>query len=255
MQNYSTNLSDSQWQVITCILNVERKRKYSLRNIVDAILYIVKTGCQWRMLPFDFPRWEVVYYYFSRWKRAGTITQLCTFLVKTTRKKCGKEAEPSVGIMDAQSVKSTLVSSKENTGYDGGKKIKGVKRHIVVDAAGLLLSVVTHSAQLSDRNGSKQVLNRLSVYWNKIEKLYVDGGYHLPGKNQRRDEPINGYPIEIVKRSDVKKWEIMPKRWIVERSFAWFETNRRNAKNYERSLKTASAIVELSAIRIMLKKF
>jgi putative transposase len=252
MTDYPTNMSNSQWQVIKGYLNDHRKRRYSFREVLNAIFYLVKTGCQWRMLPSGFPRWQIVYYYFSKWKSDGTLERLRCSLVKRHRKRNGRKAQPTAAVMDAQSVKNTLVSRSCDTGYDGGKRIKGIKRHIVVDTTGMLLCVKVHSAGIADRHGGRLVLGCLRKNWRAIKKLFVDGGYQLPGKNQRKDTPINGYEIEIVKRSDIKIGEVAPKRWVVERTFAWFETNRRNAKGYERLPDTAEAIVEICAIRQIL---
>ncbi len=157
MTNYPTNVSNSQWQFISKFLDTQRSRKYDLREVINGILYLVKTGCQWRMLPSDFPKWQLVYYYFSVWKTSGFIEMLHEMLVEKIRKSLGKNEEPSVGIIDAQSVKSSLVSS-ENKGFDAGKKIKGIKRHIIVDTVGLILAVVIQSASVQDRDGVIDVI-------------------------------------------------------------------------------------------------
>jgi len=161
MTNYPTNVSNSQWQIISNFLDVERNRKYELREIVNAILYLVKTGCQWRMLPADFPKWPLVYYYFSTWQKNGIWEQVHESLVEKIRRKHGKNEEPSVGIIDAQSIKSTLVSS-EDKGFDAGKKVKGIKRHIIVDTLGLILAVVIQSASVQDRDGAASVVEKLT---------------------------------------------------------------------------------------------
>ena len=176
-------------------------------------------------------------------------------LARQIRLKEGKKEQPTVGIIDAQSVKSTLVSSSTSTGYDGGKKIKGIKRHIVVDTLGLLLCVVAHSAGIADRKGAYSVLEKLGKRWYNIKKIFADGGYPLPGKVGEPNQVLGGYPMEAVKRNELDKFKVIPKRWIVERTFAWNETNRRNAKSYERHLSTVEAITQLSAIRMMLKRF
>ena len=164
MTNYSTNLSNSQWKIIANFLDVERNRKYSLREIINGILYLVKSGCQWRMLPKDFPNWKLVYYYFSTWTKAGIIEHIHETLVEKIRKQHGRNEEPSVGIIDAQSVKNTLVSSQDK-GFDAGKKIKGIKRHIIVDTLGLILAVVIQSASVQDRNGGIDVVGKLIENW------------------------------------------------------------------------------------------
>ena len=162
---YPSNLSEEEWQYLALLLPAYgeggRPRKYSWREILNGIFYVVRTGCQWRMLPLGYPKWQLVYYYFNRWKHSGVIERIQRSLVKQTRKSKGRQTQPTVGIIDAQSVKSTLISSKSNTGFDGGKRIKGIKRHISVDTLGLLLSVVVHAASKGDRKGAELVLSKL----------------------------------------------------------------------------------------------
>jgi putative transposase len=252
MTNYPTNLSNSQWQIIAKFLDVARNRRYSLREIINGILYLVKSGCQWRMLPKDFPNWKLVYYYFSTWKKAGLIEHIHETLVEKIRKQHGKQEEPSVGIIDAQSVKNTLVSC-EDKGFDAGKKIKGIKRHIIVDTLGLILTVVIQSASVQDRNGGIDVVQKLLENWKRIVKIFADGGYSgtLVEKIKERFK----ITVEIIKRDEAHTFKVLPKRWVVERTFAWLDTNRRNSKNYERLNNTSVAMVHLSAIRIMLNRF
>lgn len=252
MTNYPSNVSNSQWQVISKYLDVERSRKYELREIVNAILYLVKTGCQWRMLPQDFPKWAIVYYYFSVWKQNGMLEHIHESLVEKIRKQHDKKEEPSVGIIDAQSVKSSLVSSQDK-GFDAGKKIKGIKRHIIVDTLGLILAVVIQSASVQDRDGAISVIDKLAENWKRIIKIFADSGY----RGELISTVRNRFKIEleIIKRNELHTFKVLPKRWIVERTFAWLDTNRRNSKNYERLNQTSVAMVHLSAIRIMLKRF
>ena len=252
MTSYSSNVSDSQWQIISKYLDIERNRKYELREIINAILYLVKTGCQWRMLPGDFPNWSIVYYYFSVWKQDGTLEQIHESLIEKIRKQHNKNEEPSVGIIDAQSVKNTLVSSQDK-GFDAGKKIKGIKRHIIVDTLGLILAVVIQSASVQDRDGAISVINALTENWKKVIKIFADSGYRgeLIEIVKRRFK----IELEIIKRNELHTFKVLPKRWIVERTFAWIDTNRRNSKNYERLNNTSVAMVHLSAIRIMLNRF
>lgn len=252
MTSYSSNVSDSQWQIISKYLDVERNRKYELREIVNAILYLVKTGCQWRMLPGDFPNWPIVYYYFSVWKQDGTLEQIHESLIEKIRKQHNKNEEPGVGIIDAQSVKNTLVSSQDK-GFDAGKKIKGIKRHIIVDTLGLILAVVIQSASVQDRDGAISVIDALTENWKKIIKIFADSGYRgeLIATVKRRFK----IELEIIKRNELHRFKVLPKRWIVERTFSWIDTNRRNSKNYERLNQTSVAMVHLSAIRIMLNRF
>ena len=175
MTNYPTNVSDNQWQIISKYLDLDRNRKYDLREVVNAILYLVKTGCQWRMLPGDFAPWKTVYYYFSVWKKEEIFEVIHEALVEKVRVMQGRKAEPTVGIIDAQSVKNTLISS-EDKGFDAGKKIKGIKRHIV-DTMGLVLAVVIQSASIQDRDGAVEVVNKLCESWKKVVKIFADGGY------------------------------------------------------------------------------
>jgi len=255
MISYPTDLNDSQWQVIKQFLNTRRKRKHDLRKVLNAIMYLVKTGCQWRMLAAIYPNWQTVYYYFSKWKNQQILERIRCFLVRHARLKQGRAEQPSAGIIDTQSVKSTLVSNREHTGYDGGKKIKGIKRHIVVDTLGLLLDVTVHSANVADRRGASMILPKLGLNWPQITTIFADGGYPPPQKVDKKGQQLCGYSLEIVKRTELNTFKVVPKRWIVERTFAWIETNRRNAKSYERLPDSAEAIVQLSAIRIMLKQF
>lgn len=252
MTNYPTNSSDSQWQIISKYLDVERNRKYDLIEVVNAIFYLVKTGCQWRMLPSDFAPWKLVYYYFSSWKKADIFETLHEFLVEKVRIVNGKNTEPTAGIIDAQSVKNTLVSS-EDKGFDAGKKIKGIKRHILVDTLGLVLAVVIQSASVQDRDGAISVIEKMKENWKRVTKIFADGGYtgKLIGIVKKKFK----IDLEIIKRHELHTFKILPKRWIVERTFAWIDTNRRNSKNYERLNNTSVAMVHLSAIRIMINRF
>lgn len=252
MTNYSTNLSDNQWQIISKNLDLARSRKYDLREVFNAILYLVKTGCQWRLLPGDFPKWQIVYYYFSVWKKNETIEVIHELLVEKIRKSKGKNEEPSAGIIDAQSVKNTLVSF-EDKGFDAGKKIKGIKRHIIVDTLGLVLAVVIQSASVQDRDGAVDVVSKMLENWKKVIKIFADGGYR--GELIKTIKTKFKIELEIIKRHELHTFKILPKRWIVERTFSWIDTNRRNSKNYERLNNTSVAIVHLSAIRIMINRF
>jgi putative transposase len=252
MTNYPSNVSDSQWAIISKFLDTERSRKYQLREIVNAIMYLVKTGCQWRMLPGDFPSWKLVYYYFFTWKKNGILETIHQCLVEKVRESSGKKSEPTVGIIDAQSVKNTLVSA-ENKGFDAGKKIKGIKRHIIVDTLGLILAVVIQNASMQDRDGAQSVIRQMKENWIRVIKIFADGGY--AGKLIIIIKQAFNIELEIIKRSELNSFKILPKRWIVERTFAWIDTNRRNSKNYERLNNTSVAMVHLAAIRIMLNRF
>ena len=177
MEQYSTNLTDKQWQVIEKIINPqERKRKHSLRNIMNAILYLLKTGCQWRMIPRNFAPWESVYYYFNKWKNEGIIEELLDKLRSMVRIQSGRNESPSMGIIDSRSVKTSHHVDSVR-GLDGNKKIKGRKQHIIVDSQGYLMSVAVHEANVHDSKGAPKVIERLSYKFPRLAKILADGGY------------------------------------------------------------------------------
>ena len=167
-------MTDNQWNTILAIL--DDKRKYSFREIFDAIFYMLKTGCQWRMLPNDFPKWQLVYYYFNKWKLNGTIEEIHEILRDKTYKDAGRERYTSLGLIDSQSVKTTR-SSEEERGIDGGKKTKGRKRRIIVDAMGLLMAVVVHAANIHDSKSAPFVFSELKFRFPRLVKIIADGGY------------------------------------------------------------------------------
>lgn len=218
MTNYSTNVSDNQWQILSQYFDVTRKRKYEIREIVNAIFYISKTGCQWRLLPENFAPWKLVFYYFTTWKKNGIYEIMQQDLVENCREQADKNVEPTAAIIDAQSVKNTLVNC-ENKGFDAGKKIKGIKRHILVDTLGLILAVVIQRASVQDRDGAEDVVKNMQENWRKIIKIFADGGYR--GQLIDRIKAKFNITLEIVKRNELKTFSILPKRWIVERTFAW----------------------------------
>jgi putative transposase len=250
MKKYSTDLNDLQWQIIKKIQKDKRVRRHSLRSIWNAIFYIIKSGCQWRMLPVDYPPWQTVYYYFRKWKREGLIEEVHDILVRQIRINAGKKDMPGVGIIDSQSVKTTSVAG-DSRGYDAGKKTKGRKRHIVVDTMGLILALVVHSASIQDRDGAKTVMENLRFRYTSIIKIFADGGY--AGKLIDYVQGAFNWVLEIVKR-DTKNFKVLPKRWIVERTFSWINNYRRNSKDYEYLPETSEAIIQLTMIRIMLNK-
>jgi len=242
MTNYPTNLGDSQWSKISIFFDIKRRRKYDLREIINAILYLLKTGCQWRMLPGDFPHWKIVYYYFSTWKKNGIWSEMQQYLVEEVRIKEQQNVEPSIGIIDSQSVKNTLVSC-EDKGFDAGKKIKGIKRHIIVDKLGLIIAIVIHSAGIQDRDGAISAIKTMKENWSRVIKIFADGGY--AGKLIQKIKELFNLELEIVKRNNLKEFKVLPKRWIVERTFSWIDTFRRTSKNYERLNDTSLLLSKL----------
>lgn len=251
---YPCNLTEKQWSLIENIIepNNKRKRKHALRDIFNAILYVVKAGCQWRMLPADFAPWNTVYFYYRKWKFEGVIEQIHEFLRSLVRKKAGRDESPSLGIIDSRSVKTSRQSAQER-GYDGGKKIKGRKQHIIVDTLGLLLAVVVHSATTHDSRAAFSVIESLKYRFSLLKTIIADGGYR--GELAEKIKNAFGWTLQVVLRSDTtKKFEVLPKRWIVERTLSWFEGFRRLSKDYEVLTETSEHMIMLAMIKIMLNK-
>lgn len=204
------------------------------------------------MLPLHFPSWKLVYYYFTKWKNDGTIELIHELLRDETRKKAGRNESPSVGIIDSQSVKTTRIGGIDR-GIDGGKKTKGRKRHIVVDTMGLLLAVVVHAANEHDSKSAPMVIKELRGRFTRLVKIIADGGYR--GELIGNTHKIYGWIVEVVLRSDTTaKFEVLPKRWIVERTFAWLESYRRLSKAFEYQTETSQAMIQLAMIKLMLNR-
>ena len=248
---YPTNLTENRWQVIEKISDdKKRKRKHSLREIFNAICYLLKTGCQWRMLPLDFPGWQLVYYYYSQWKNDGTFEEMNEVLRNRLRKQHHKHLSPSVGLIDSQSIKTTRVGG-EARGYDGGKKIKGRKRHIITDTNGWLLSVVVHAANEHDSQTGFEVMETLCYRFERMQKIYADGGYR--GELINDEKQRLGWDLEITLRSDKQTgFKPLPKRWVIERTFSWLENFRRLAKDYEYTVSSSTAMVYMAFIMLAL---
>jgi putative transposase len=250
MNNYATDLTDSQWQRIEKYHDTARKREYNLREVWNALLYLLKTGCQWRMLPVEFGEWTAIYYYYKEWRNKGIFELVHDDLVVDCRKKVGKRACPTVGIIDSQSAKTTAVAGEER-GFDAGKKIKGRKRHIMVDTLGLIIAIVVHGADVQDRNGARTLLEVVKDKCLKLKKIYADGGYSGTLIQWAKEQLQT--TLEIIKRSD-GPFRILPKRWVVERTFAWITNDRRHGRDYERLCESSVAFIHLSMIKVMLKR-
>jgi putative transposase len=258
-KKYTSTLTDAQWQVIENKLPeqmVSRKRKWCLHHIFDAILYVLKNGCVWEDIPREYPPSGTVYYYFKTWRDSGLLGSISQELGGDYREMVGKNRSPSVGIIDSQSVKNTAVSGQSDSGYDGGKKIKGRKRHLMVDTLGLLIVASVTSADWQDRDAGSWLFAKL--YMNRFDfprkkTFFADGGYrgklvHFVKKYYRKLE----WRLEIVKKDpNVNTFKILPLRWIVERTNAWNDNCRRLSKDYERKTVSSEAFLYLAQIRLL----
>ena len=250
-RQYPSNLTDNQYATILGIICDKRKRRRSLKEILDAIFYLLKTGCQWRQLPGDFPAWQLVYYYFRKWSRDGTIKKIHAALRGMVRQRAGRAISPSVGVIDSQSVRGTY-RGKER-GIDGGKRVKGRKRHIVTDTQGLVLAVKVHPANRHDSKAAPEVIRQLKGEFKRMKKIYADGGYRGELKDIVKNELK--YALKITLRKDKsKKFKPLPKRWVVERTFAWFESFRRLSREYEFETRYEENMIYLAMIKLMVKR-
>jgi putative transposase len=253
MIKYPTDLSDNQWQFIKKTLQLdERKRKHNLRSIWNAIQYLVKTGCQWRMLPLNFAKWQLVYYYYKKWSDLEQFDLLLAKLRERVRIKKGQKAEASLGILDSQSVR--WGNNRALNSYDGNKKVKGIKRHIIVDKNGFLVAVMVTVAHIHDSKAVMLLMRVLKEMLCGIKVIIADGGYR--GEIAEQVKKSFGYIIQVVMRSDGKKAGFKPthKRWVVERTIAWFDNDRRLCRNYEFLLESSENMVKLAAIKLLLNK-
>jgi putative transposase len=257
---YPSNLTDTQWQCIEKILEdetLDRKRTWPLRSILDAIFYVSKGGIQWRMMPLGFPPWQTVYYYYRRWRHSGLWDLLHDCLHKRVRGRHGKAASPSVGIVDSQSVRT--VQQGGQRGYDAAKRVKGRKRHLMVDTLGLLIVLIVHRADVQERQGARWLLRRAAsrvADFSRLKLFFADQGYSGAAMREwvRSTFRNLGWRLEIVSRIHKKAFAALPKRWIVERTFGWLNLYRRLSKDYEYSTKSAETMIQVAMIHIMLKK-
>jgi putative transposase len=256
-RTYSTDLPDKEWTRLKANLPASkmpgRLRAHSLRDIFDAILYVLKSGCPWRLLPHDFPPWSTVYYHFRKFRLSGVWHLIYSVLHNAERKGVGKNSNASAAIMDSQSVKTTEEGSRSN-GYDAHKNVKGRKRHLLVDTLDLSLSVYVTPANVQDRGGARLLLVGLNPQVPRLKKIWADGAYtgeKLAGWLEER----GGWKLEIVERDrKAEGFEVLSKRWILERTFSWLIRNRRLSKDYERSTQTRETFIKVAMIRLLLRR-
>jgi putative transposase len=233
-----------------------RRRKVKMREVLNAIFYLDRAGCAWELLPKDFPHFKTVYGYFRQWRIDGTWEHIHDRLRERMRQRQGRHRQPSAAVLDSQSVKTTDVGGPER-GFDGGKRVRGRKRHILVDTTGLLLLVVVTAANVQDKTGARILLEMIKDGFRRLNLIWVDGGYGSDPLQEwiaelRPDHPVR---IEVVKRTDSSEgFKVLPRRWVVERSFGWLNKHRRLSKDYERLPETSQTMIRVAFIRLMLAR-
>lgn len=249
--SYASDVTDREWALIAPLLPAAREggrpRTTCLRRVVNAIFYLLQAGCQWRMLPRDFPPRSTVYGYFRAWIEAGVWSHLHDVLYRRTRELEGREESPTAAIIDSQSVK-TGANARDTVGFDAGKRVKGRKRHLLTDTLGLMLRIEVHSAGVQDRDGAALVFDRITRRFPFLERFFADAGYQGP-----RVAAAAPRPVEIIKRTDAG-FVVQPKRWVVERTFAWASINRRLARDFEGAAATARAFFQIAMIKLMARR-
>lgn len=258
---YPTDMTDAEWVAVRPLLPVPgwmrgrggQPEAYCHRQMLDAVRYLVDNGIKWRAMPADFPPWDRVYAFFRRWRDHGLVKEFHDRLRGRVRQAAGRDPEPTAGVIDSQSVKADAVVGADSRGFDGGKLINGRKRHVVVDTLGLLLAVMVTAADTGDRTAAQILLQHVADAHHLLELVWADGGY--TGPLVEYCLAALALVLAIVKRSDDHKgFVVLPKRWIVERLFAWLMRTRRLVRDYERRTTSAEAMVYWSMTLLMTRR-
>jgi transposase len=259
-RRYPSDTSDAEWEVMAPYIPVGGTRagaggrpvSYARRDLVDSIRYLDHNGGVWRALPVDFPPWRTVYHYFQKWDRDGTLNRMHNGLREQVRLAEGRAADPSAAILDSQSVRAAETVARRSRGFDGGKKVNGRKRHIAVDTCGLLLAVLVTGAGIQDRDGGRLLLWALASCFRRVQTVWVDGAYR--GALVTYGAGL-GLLVEVVaKLAGQVGFKVLPRRWVVERTFSWISRCRRTVRDYERRPEHHAAMVQWAMVIVMTRR-